>query len=91
MIRDFADLDLLKGDRLEPWDGCRDIAQFEKLASFPAKVLFWRKSRERETHHRNPLFCTRTGIVPASAIALDWMHTLSLGVSKLGACWSYIG
>ena len=53
---DFAALDLLKDDRLEPWSGCQDIKQFEQLSSFPTQVLFWRRSRERMTHHRNPLF-----------------------------------
>ena len=77
---DFAELDLKRGDRLEPWDGCQDIMDFEKISAFPAQVLFWRKSAERMTHHRNPIFAEFTGVLPATTIALDWMHTLSLGV-----------
>ena len=77
---DFDDLDLKKGDRLEPWDGSPDVLQFEKLSVFPAQVLFWRSSEEGVTHHRNPLFDRFTGMLPENVIALDWMHTLSLGV-----------
>ena len=71
---------LEKGDRLEPWDGCPDIAAFERLSSFPAEVLFWRSSDEGMSHHRNPIYSPEIGLLPGTSSALDWLHTLSLGV-----------
>lgn len=85
MKSDVAPLGLLRGDRLEPWSGCQDILEFDRLTKFPATVLFWRKSLEGVAHHRNPIFAAFTGILPGSTIALDWMHTLSLGVFQTWA------
>ena len=84
-LRDnYPPLGLLKGDRLEPWDGCTDISDFERIADFPARALFWRKSKERMAHHRNPIFSDDIGITPGKSCALDWLHILSLGVFRLG-------
>ena len=77
---DYPPLALLKDDRLEPWDGCMDIEQFEKLSQFPAKVMFWRRACEGFTHHRNPMFSESVGLFPGTSLALDWLHTLSLGI-----------
>ena len=80
LTEDFPRLMLLKGDRLEPCDTLPDIGSFDALTHFPTKVLFWRRSAETITHHRNPLFAPETGVSPDRAAALDWLHTLSLGV-----------
>ena len=87
---DFAPCGLLRWDRLEPWNGCRDILDFDRLSVYPAKVLFWRSSQEGMSHHRNPLFDASTGILPETTIALDWMHTLSLCGFRLGELWLFI-
>ena len=78
--QDFPELLLRKGDRVEPWVGCADVASFESISEFPAKVLFWRSSCEDMTHHRNPLYSLALGVTPSSSSALDWLHILSLGV-----------
>ena len=67
----YPDLLLEKGDRLEPWDGCSDIAGFERLTSFPARVLFWRSSDEGISHHRNPMF--RQMSVFSRVLVLLWI------------------
>lgn len=79
LTQPYPKLDLLKGDRLEPNETLPDIGLFDELAVFPTQVLFWRRQVEGLTHHRNPLFSAETGISHESA-ALDWLHTLSLGV-----------
>ena len=57
-----------------------DVAMFEALNVFPARCLVWRSASERMTHRRNPLYAQRIGITPTETSALDWLHTLSLGV-----------
>ena len=78
---DFRDGDvfLQKGDRLEPHRGLPDVALFADIDRFPCRVLFWRQSQVRMSHHRNDLFNRYTGILPHTVCALDWLHTLSLG------------
>ena len=68
---------LMKGDRLEPDPLFRDIGQ-DPPANNP--VLFWRTKNELGVKHRNPLFHSSTGIDPSRCIALDTLHSLSLGV-----------
>ena len=57
-----------------------DIGQFDLLSSFPADVLFWRPNCEVSVRHRNPLFSAATGISVSRSTAIDWLHTISLGV-----------
>ena len=57
VLRDgYAPLGLEKGDRLEPHSGLPNIEAFETISEFPVRVLLWRATSERMTHHRNPLF-----------------------------------
>ena len=81
LVADYPPLLLKKGDRLEPWSGCTDVASFARIAAsqFPTRVLFWRASLEGMAHHRNPLYDPALGLTPSETSALDWLHTLSLG------------
>jgi len=84
VLRDgYAPLGLQKGDRLEPHSGLPNIEAFETISEFPVRVLLWRATSERMTHHRNPLFNPETGITPNRTCALDWLHTLSLGCFQM--------
>ena len=56
---DLPELQLKKGDRLEPSISTPDIGTgFDQmpLESFPLEVVFWRLSVESITRHSNPLF-----------------------------------
>ena len=80
------------GDRLEPHSMLRDVAEFDQLAVFLVRVLFWRRSSECGSMHRNPLFDPALGI-GLGTMAIDALHTLSLGIyQKLVAkvCWTLI-
>lgn len=77
---DFPVLGLLAGDRAEPSEECPDIAALEHMTEFPVRVLFWRPSSETLARHKNPLFDEGLGFTPSRAFAVDWLHTLSLGV-----------
>ena len=48
--------ELLRGDRLEPFDGLPDADLFDSVTSFPVLVLLWRTTLETLARHRNPLF-----------------------------------
>ena len=76
---DVPRLNLLKGDRIEAHHGMPDIATFFEISSFPARILFWRRSQESMARRRNPLFSEETGLTPQRCAALDWLHGLSLG------------
>ena len=54
MRDDDVALDLKKDDRLEPHANMLDHASFFEQVIFPFWVLFWRRSAETETMHRNP-------------------------------------
>ena len=71
---------LSKGDRLEPCDSFPDVA-----ADIPdgVPVQFWRQSKERGVKHRNPIFDPETCINPYKVLAIDSLHTLSLGVFQV--------
>ena len=75
---------LQKGDRLEPSASCMDIGGgFDDFASFPVAVTFWRVANETLVHHRNPLWSRRIGFTHDRVIAVDDLHSLSLGVYAL--------
>lgn len=77
---DVPSCGLLRGDRLEPSVFTPDIGEaFDRMVP-PVHVVFWRRSEETLTKHRNPLFTEEYGVTPQSCIQVDWMHTMSLGV-----------
>jgi len=80
LTRDFVELNLLKGDRVEFVEGAVDAQGFFGIDSYPARVCFWRVTKESICRRRNPLFSEATGMVPDDVVAFDWLHTLSLGV-----------
>ena len=77
---DYPALGLKQNDRLEAHDDMPDYCDFYNLTSFPARLLFWRSDSETLTRRRNPFFSEETGCTPQRIGALDWLHTLSLGV-----------
>lgn len=80
-LRDsVAELGLRANDRLEPNELLADVADFERITSFPARVLFWRRSRESLCTRRCPLFDEQCGVSIVRSVALDVLHTLHLGV-----------
>lgn len=79
LVRDYAPLGLLKGDRLEPSPSLPDVGAFEAVASFPREVVFWRPSCQTSASHRNPLFAPETG-VGLHSFGIDILHTLNLGI-----------
>lgn len=76
---DVPELGLRKNDRLEPHSGLLDIAAFDRIHEFPARVLFWRRSSETRTRHRNVLLDKGLG-VSVQSLAVDSLHALNLGV-----------
>lgn len=79
---DVPELGLLAHDRIEPTQSLRDVGDFDKLSTFPVRVLFWRVSSATLCHRRFPLFDEALGITPTTVIALDLLHTLYLGVMQ---------
>ena len=81
LTKDFAELGLLKGMRLEPCASLPDVGMLDG-ATVPVgglQLLFWDRRADTLTRHRNPLLNGRTGITCQSLVA-DEMHTLFLGV-----------
>jgi hypothetical protein len=80
---DLPDLNLNRGDRLEPTPTMVDIGNdFDMLCTFPVTCLFWRPTAETQTKHRNPIFAAELGTSPGQTLGVDWLHCLSLGVFK---------
>lgn len=77
--RDFPELHLRAGDRLDPSDGMFDTLDFEAISEFPCTVLFWRPSLETLCKHRCPLWDASIGVTAVRCIAVDLLHALFLG------------
>lgn len=72
-----------KYDRLEPCVLVQDIgAGFDNITGFPVTVLFWRTAKTRWVYHRNPMWSPQSGHTHDRTLVFDWLHTLSLGLSK---------
>ena len=72
---------LLAGDRLEPSKEIPDTgAGFDNLSSFPTTTTFWKCSAETWVYHRNPLWNRRMGFTYDKRMAVDWLHTIALGI-----------
>jgi len=80
LTADIPELRLRVGDRLEPGRDIADVGQGFDDAVTPVEVVFWRRSNEVRTRHRNPMLRADLGLDPATAIAADWLHTIFLGV-----------
>jgi hypothetical protein len=76
----IPELNLDKGDRLEPSRSLRDVGLLATVP-LPLHIIFWKLSAQTKTKHRNPLFLDDTGITMAT-LAIDILHTLHLGVSQ---------
>jgi hypothetical protein len=76
---DLPEFGLLKGDRVEPSVEVQDTHDFESLR-LPTVVTFWRPAVEGMTHHRNPIFSDAVHISLQESVAIDWLHTMSLGI-----------
>ena len=81
----FPEFDLVRGDRLEPNADMIEYSVFDDYATnFPdggLRALFWRRSLETTTRHRNPIFNESIGVV-STLLSIDALHTLNLGVYK---------
>ena len=89
--RDFPDLGLLRNSRLEPSATHPDIHNFSAEHG-DRHTIWWRRKQESGVRRRNPLFSSESG-VSIDSIAVDWLHTLSLGVFQhlLGAfVWNFV-
>ena len=84
---DLAELNLKKGDRLEPSPTLLDTGcNFDQLI-WPQTFTFWRRSEETTCRHRNPLYADDICTSPDKTTAFDWLHTLSWGVFKVFLTW----
>ena len=79
LIRDIPEAHLLQGDRLEAGPTIPDVADFDRLSTFPCRVSFWRPSMSYMLHFRSPLWDNGLGLNPVDTPALDLLHTLYLG------------
>ena len=93
LLNNFAELELLKGDRLEPTeDTLLDVGSLSADTPLPVELVFWRTTAETLATHRNPLFDARLGVGP-NALAIDVLHTLLLGVVQryvLRVIWLFV-
>ena len=68
------------GDRLEPSYSLPDIGALEEIVVFPKTIVFWRRSEENMTRHRNPIFDKELGVTPSRSLTVDVLHAFFLGV-----------
>jgi hypothetical protein len=80
LLRNFAEVGLECGDRLEPSKYLADIGDGFDQSIPPVTVMFWRPRDETYTKHRVPIFNQLTAVTPDRTAAVDYLHALSLGV-----------
>ena len=78
--RDFPELLLVRGDRLEPNPHLPNVGDFWSLSRFPRPILFLAPSSETLTRHRNPMFDRSIGITPRRCLTADTLHAIYLGI-----------
>ena len=78
--RDLPELNLLRGDRLEPCPFLTNVGNYAQLR-LPARVMFWRVKNQTIATRRNPIFSPTTHL-SITHLAIDPLHTLHLGVYK---------
>ena len=81
LTRDYPELGLRRGDRLEPCPRLRDVGKFEDLNEYPTEVIFWRTSAQTWATHRNAIFDPALGIGLGN-LGVDTLHCLHLGIYK---------
>ena len=65
-----------------------DYSLFFKVVVSPYIALFWRRSCETSTLHRNPIFGDEAG-VSFDALSIDTLHTMYLGVWQRCIMWIF--
>ena len=81
-------LGLLHGDSLEPHPKMLEYGEFFQVREFPYMALFWRRSVETSTLHRNPILSDVTGVT-FDVLSVDTLHTLYLGVWQRNCMWVF--
>lgn len=82
----ISGVDLCAGDRVEPSIALPDIADLAFLR-LPATITLWRPRKSGSAvidpcHHRCPLFSMSIHTSPVGSLAIDSLHTISLGVCQ---------
>ena len=85
LMLDLPDLNLRAKDRLEPHPLLMDVDLFDRVAQFPYRALFWRRSLETRCRHRNPLWDPDIGIT-LERLMVDKLHTLHMGPAMSYVC-----
>ena len=80
LLVDIPEAGLQRGDRLEPSEDVMNIGDGFDLVC-PRRAVFWRRSADTMTRHRNPCCGGRPDV------RLGWMHTGPLGVVKYFLGW----
>ena len=84
---------LKPGDRFEPTEGGLSDWQQIDGRKHEGKICFWRPAAETMAKHRNPLFQQSLGTDLWNVIAVDAMHTWSLGIFQqflAGLLWAIL-
>ena len=76
---------LVIGDRLLPQKGLEDVFQYAVIAT-PCWLCFWRPSMATLTTSPNQLWEGGVGMSPVGNFAVDFLHTVSLGVMGSVVC-----
>ena len=95
VFRDFRvnNIDLKQGDRIEPSLEVPDIGQVQNL-KVPSTLALWRARTSYDNKvidsvsHRCPIFSGALHCNPVSALAVDALHTVALGIAHrfVSAC-----
>jgi hypothetical protein len=82
LTRDLAinGVSLRKNDRLEPSTDLPDVGQLIDLDSLPKTIVFWRRTLEDLTRHRNPIFDRSLGVTPTRSLSVGLLHAFYLGI-----------
>ena len=74
-----ASAPLQTGDRLLAQESLPDTAKYGSVVP-PIKLCFWRRSAATLCKHRNPIFGGDPGLSVVRSYAVDYLHTMALGV-----------
>ena len=80
LVRDVPGTPLRANDRLEPSEALSDVAHFEVVEA-GTTMIFWRRSAETRTRHRNPLMDPLIGVT-LRIMVVDTLHAFNLGPLK---------
>lgn len=79
LVSGLPEFGLRVGDRLEPSPSLPDVGKLAD-AALPIVLTFWRRSAESLCRHRNPLFRADLGLQVETALTVDILHAINLGV-----------